>query len=175
MTTWNKQTYMFNSGTKIRRIVNVRRTKYQELWRIVCKLLRFLLRRRFCRQNWYYMMLNFTPLPFPEMFYNHTSRSQKLKEKSWGGTRMRASKRTLQASVLSVNCLQTNEKPRHKMHNHLVVVRLTVAQSSFHAEFLSSIRFSPLRLLRRQKPTIFSSVFVCTWRRAKAKLVNNKS
>ena len=32
---------------------------------------------------------------------------------------MRASKRTLQASVLSVHCLQTNEKPRDKMHIHL--------------------------------------------------------
>ena len=30
--------------------------------------------------------------------------------KSQGGTSMRASKRTLQASVLSVRCLQTNEK-----------------------------------------------------------------
>ena len=35
----------------------------------------------------------------------------------------------------------------------LVVVRPTVAQSSFHTEFLSSIRFSPLQLLRRRKRT----------------------
>ena len=32
---------------------------------------------------------------------------------------MRASKRTLQASVLSVHCLQTNEKPKEKMRIHL--------------------------------------------------------
>ena len=35
----------------------------------------------------------------------------------------------------------------------LVVGRPTVAQSSSHTEFLSSIRFSPLRLLRRRKWT----------------------
>ena len=49
-------------------------------------------------------------------------------------------------------------------------VRSTVAQSSFHTEFLSSIRFSPLRFLRRRKRT---NTFLA-WR-TKAKLVNNKS
>ena len=36
-----------------------------------------------------------------------------------GGTSIWASKRTLQANVLSVHCLQTNEKPRDKMGIHL--------------------------------------------------------
>ena len=35
----------------------------------------------------------------------------------------------------------------------LVVVRPTVVQSSFHTEFLSSIRFSLLRILQRRKRT----------------------
>lgn len=41
------------------------------------------------------------------------------KGKSRGETSKRASKRTLQASVLSVHCLQTNEKLRDKMGIHL--------------------------------------------------------
>ena len=66
---------------------------------------------------------------------------------------MQASKRTLQASVLSVHCLQTNEHRGTKCAFILVEVRPTVMQSLFHTEFLSSIRFSPLWLLQRWKRT----------------------
>ena len=64
------------------------------------------------------MLLNFTPLRSPDIFYL-TMPQEARKGKSWCGTSMRASKRTLQASVLSVHCLQTNEKPRDKMRIHL--------------------------------------------------------
>ena len=45
---------------------------------------------------------------------------------------MRARKRTLQASVLSVPCLQTNEKPRDKMHIHLGSTLNSSVPSDFH-------------------------------------------
>ena len=55
------------------------------------------------------MLLNFTTLRSPDVFYNHASRSQKGKI-----SRMRASKGSFQATVLSVHCLQTNEKQRSR-------------------------------------------------------------
>ena len=71
------------------------------------------------------------------------------KAKSWGGTSMWASKRTLWVFTA---CKQLKNRET-KCALILVVVRPTVVQSSFHTEFLSSIRFSPLWLLQRQKRT----------------------
>ena len=81
--------------------------------------------------------------------HNHASKSQKGKILRWNKHAGQ------QADPVSVHRLQTDEKPRDKMHIHLgmVVVQPTVVQNSFHTEFLSSIRFSPLRLLRRRKRT----------------------
>ena len=71
------------------------------------------------------------------------------KGKSWGGTNMRACKRTLWVFTA---CKQMKNRET-KCAFIMVVVRPTVVQSSFYTEFLSSIRFSPLRSLRRQKQT----------------------
>ena len=74
------------------------------------------------------------------------------KGKSWGGTNMWASKRTLWVFTA---CKQMKNRGIECAFI-LVVVRPTVVQGSFHTEFLSSIRFSPLRalcLLRRRKRT----------------------
>ena len=74
--------------------------------RFVCKLLRFFLRRRFCRQNWYYVAQLYTPSISRYFFV--TMPQEARRENSGGETSMRASRRTLQASVLSVHFLQTN-------------------------------------------------------------------
>ena len=84
-------------------------------------------------------------------FYNMLQEARK--RKSRGRTSMRASKRTLQASVLSVHCPQMKTDRGTKCAFILIVVRPTVAQRLFHTEFLSFIRFSPLRLLWRRKRT----------------------
>ena len=89
------------------------------------------------------------------------------KGKFWGGTSMRASKQTLQASVLSVHCLQMKNWGT-KCTFILVVVQPTVAQSSFHTEILSSIRFSTLLFLQRRKRTknfLAFSLFIWILRR----------
>ena len=117
---------------------------------------------RFCQQNWYYVVRCSTLHLFDLQISFITIPQEARQGKSPRGTSMRASKRTLQASVLSVRCLQTSEKNRGTKYAFiLIVVRPTVAQSSFHTEFLSSIRFSPLRLLRKRNQTgnfpVFSS------------------
>ena len=71
------------------------------------------------------------------------------KRKSWGGTSMRASKRT----PWVFTAFKQLKSRGTKCAFILVVVRPTVVQSSFYTEFLSSIRLSPLRLLRRRKRT----------------------
>ena len=140
MTTWNKQTWCknplqcYHSKDKIPRALK----------RFVCKLLWFLLRRRFCRQNWYYAQHDFDL----QIFFI-TVPQEARKGKSWGGTSMRATKRILWVFTA---CKQLKNRGT-KCAFILVVVRPTVVQSSFHTEFLSSIRFSPLRLLRRRKRT----------------------
>ena len=88
------------------------------LKRFICKLLRFLLRRRFRWQNWHYVAQLTLHLFDLEIFFI-TMPHEARQWKSRGGTSMRASKWTLQASVLSVHCLQTNRKPRDKMHFYL--------------------------------------------------------
>ena len=88
-----------------------------------------------------------------------TMPQEAINGKSWGGTCMRPSKRTLWVFTA---CKQLKNRGT-KCAFILVVVRPTVVQSSFHTEFLSSIRFSLLRLLvQRRKRTrrnflVFSS------------------
>ena len=94
------------------------------------------------------IMLSLTPLRSPDIFHDHASRSQKGKILRWN-TSMRASKRTLRVFT---DCKLMKNRGT-KCTFILVVVRPTVVQNSFHTEFLSSIRFSPLRLLRRRKRT----------------------
>ena len=150
ITTWNKQTSTILAQKSVAVLWHCYRSKDKiprALKRFVCKLLRFLLSRRFCRQNWYYAQLLIHLFDLQIFFI--TVPQEARKGKCWGGTSMRASKRISS----SVDCLQTNEKPRDKMRIHLGCIRPTVVQSSFHTEFLSSIRFSLLRLLRRRKRT----------------------
>ena len=59
------------------------------------------------------IMLNFTALQSPDIFYNHASRSQKGKILRWNKHEGH------QADPLCVHCLQTTVKPRDKMHIHL--------------------------------------------------------
>ena len=117
---------------------------------------------RLCWQNWYYAVRCSTLYLFDLQISFTTIPQEARQGKSPGGTSTWASKRTLQASVLSVRCLQTNEKNRGtKCAFILIVVRPTVVRSSFDTEFLSFIRFSPLRLLWRRNQTgnfpVFSS------------------
>ena len=124
------------------------------LKRFICKLLRFLLHRRFCWQNWYYVAQLTLHLFDLEIFFI-TMPQEARKGKSWGATSMRASKWTLQASVLSVHCLQTNEKRRDKMriHPHWI--------PQFHQIFTSSASS------KTKMDEKFYCVFVWTRRRAK--------
>ena len=114
-------------------------------------------------------MLNITPLRSPDIFYNHASRSQKGKILRWNKHAGQ------QADPVSVHCLQTNETPRDKMrirfgcsttHGRAKLVPHWIPQ--FHQTFSS-----PASKTKTEKK--FSCVFVRTRRRAKAKLVNNKS
>ena len=134
-----KYTDIYNSGAVT--VLSFEEQNTRGLKKFLCKLLWFLL----CR---YCIVLNLTPLRSPDIFYDHASRSQKEKILRWNKHVGQ------QADPVSVHCLQTNEKPREKYAFILVVVRPTVVQSSFHTEFLSSIRFSPLQLRWRRQWTI---------------------
>ena len=171
MTTWSKQTstilaqksaavlwHCYCSKDKITRTLK----------RFICKLLRFLLRSRFCQQNWYYAH-HYTS-SISRYYYNRDSRGQKGKILRWNKHAGH------QADPVSVHCLQTTEKPRDKMRIHLgcstthgraKLVPHWIPQ--FHQTFSSSAS-SKTKTDRK-----FSCVFVRTWGRAKAKLVNNKS
>ena len=148
MTTWNKQTWCknplqcYHSKDKIPRALK----------RFVCKLLWFLLRRRFCRKNWYFVAQLYTSLISRYYFYNHASRSQEGKILRW---KKHVGQQAHPASQCSECSLPANKWKTEGQNAHsswlYKVVQPTVAQTSFHAEFLSSIRFSPLRLLRRWK------------------------
>ena len=175
MTIWNKEMSTILAQKSAAVLWHCYRSKNKiprTLKRFVCKLLRSLFRRRFCRQNWYYAQ---TLHLFDLQIFFITMPQEARKGKSWGGTSMRASKRTLWVFTAFKQLKNRGTKGAFI----LIVVRPTVVQSSFHTEFLSSIIFSllrPLRLLQRRKRTrIFFCVFVRTWRRAKAKLANNKS
>ena len=94
--------------------VIVRRTKYQALKRFVCTFVNC--RNFFCAEDFVGrigIMLNLIPLRSPDIFYDHASRSQKGKILRWN---KHAGK---QADPASVHRLQTNEKPRDKIHIHL--------------------------------------------------------
>ena len=131
------------------------------------KLLWFLLHRRFCQQNWYYVAQ-------PDIFYNRAWRSQKGKI-----LRMWASKQTLQVSVLNVHCLHTNEKLRDKMHIHLGcstthgrVKLIPHWIPQFHQIFTSSASS------KMEMDKEFSCVFVRTLRRtacSQQKLTSDKN
>ena len=164
-----KWTDVYNSGAKIRRSVIVRRTTYQELWKcLYVNCCNFFYAEDFVGRNG--NMLNFTPLWSPDIFNNHASISQKGKILRW-------SKHVgQQADLVSVHCLQTNEKPRDKIRIHLgcstthdraKLVPHWIPQS--HQTFSSSASS------KTKTDKKFSWVFVRTWKKAKAKLVNNKS
>ena len=139
-----KQTDVYNSGAKLRRSVIIRRTKYQELWKgFFLNCCDFFYAEDFVGRIG--IMFNFTPLRSPDIFI--TMRQEVRKGKSWGGTSMRASKRTLWVFTA---CKQMKNQGT-KCAFVLVALWPTVVQSSFHTEFLSSIGLSPLRLLRRRK------------------------
>ena len=96
------------------------------------------------------------------------------REKFRGGTSIRASKRTLQASVLSVRCLQTNErKPRNKIRIHLDC-STTHGRGKLVPHWIPQFRqiFTPSASSKTKTDKKFSCVSVRTWRRTKAKLVN---
>ena len=133
-----------------------------QLKRFVCKLLRFLLRRRFCRQNWYYVAQLYTS-SISRYFYNHAGlkkpERENLEVEQACGLVSGPCKPVFHVFTA---CKQMKNRGT-KCAFILVVVRSTVAQSPFHTEFLSSIRLSPLRLLRRRKQTRnFLCVFVRT-------------
>ena len=107
MTTWNKQTSTILTQKSAAVLWHCYRST---LKRFLCKLLQFLLRRRFVSRIG--IMLNITPLRSLDIFYNRASRSQKGKILS--GTSMQATKRTLWVFTA---CKQL--KPRDKMCIHL--------------------------------------------------------
>ena len=174
MTTWNKQTspilqFWRKNPWQCSDTVIVRRTKYQELWKgLYVNCCDFFYAEDFVGRIG--IMLNFTPLRSPDIFYNYASRSQKGKILRWNRHAGQ------QADPVSVHCLQTNEKPKDKMRIHLgcstthgraKLVPYWILQ--FHQIFTSSAS------LKTKTDKKFSCVFVRTWTRAKAKLVNNKS
>ena len=177
MTTWNKQMspilqfWRKNPWQCYDTVIVpiVRRTKYQELWKgLYVNCCDFFYVKDFVGRIG--IMLNFAPLRSPDIFYNYASRSQKGKILRWNRHAGQ------QADPVSVHCLQTNEKPKDKMRIHLgcstthsraKLVPYWILQ--FHQIFTSSAS------LKTKTDKKFSCVFVRTWRRAKAKLVNNKS
>ena len=102
------------------------------------------------------MLLNSTRLRSPDIFYyNHASRSQKGKISRWN---KHAGQQADLASQFSECSLPANKCEQMKNRGTncafiLVAVRSAIAQSSFHTEFLISIRFSLLLFLRRRKRT----------------------
>ena len=126
----------------------VRRTKYQELW----KLGLYVTCCDFFNAEDFVGRIGIicsTLHLFDLQIFFITVPQEARQEKSWGGTSMRAAKRILWVFTA---CKQLKNRGT-KCAFILVVVRPTVVHSSFHTEFLSSIRFSPLRLLRRRKWT----------------------
>ena len=94
--------------------------------------------------------------------------------KFWGGTSIPASKRTSQASVLSVRCLQLNErKPRDKIRIHLDC-STTHGRAKLVPHWIPQFRhiFTSSASSKTKTDKKFSCVSVRRWRRTKAKLVN---
>ena len=137
MTTWNKQTATILAQKSVTVLWYCYRSKDKiprALKRFVCKLLQFLLRIRFCWQNWYYAQLYTSSISRYFLFITMPQKAKKGKILRWNKHAGQ------QADPVSVHRLQTDEKPRDKMHIHLgmVVVQPTVVQNSFHTEFLFS-------------------------------------
>ena len=142
------------------------------LKRFVYKLLRFLLRRRFCRQNWCYAQLYTSSIS--RYFLTTMPQEARIRRK---GKILRWNKHAgQQADPVSVHCPQTNEKSRDKMrirlgcsttHGRPKLVPHWIPQ--FHQIFTSSASS------KTKTDKKFSCVFVRTSRRTKAKLVSNKS
>ena len=169
MTTGNKQTSTIMAKKKNRRSVIVRRTKYQELWKgLYVNCCDFFYAEDFVGRI--SIMLNFTPLRSPDIFYNHAWRSQKGKILRWN------KHASHQADPVSAHCLQTNEKPRDEMRIHLccstthgrakLVPRLI---PQFHQIFSSS---ASSKTKTNKK---FSRVFVRTWKELKLSLSTTKA
>ena len=144
MTTWNKQTstILAQKSAAVMTLLLFEGQNTKNFERFICKLLRFLLRRRFCQQNWYYAQHYTSSI---SRYFFVTVPQEARQEKSWGGTSMRAAKRILWVFTA---CKQLKNRG-----TKCAFILVTVVQSSFHTEFLSSIRFSPLRLLQRRKRT----------------------
>ena len=82
MTTWNKQRSTI-LVQKDHRSAITRRTKYQELWKgLYVNCCDFFFAGDFVGRIGI-MLLNFTPLRSPDIFYNHVSRSQKGEILRW--------------------------------------------------------------------------------------------
>ena len=174
MTTWNKQTstILAQKSAAVYDTVIVRRTKYQELWK---GLYVFTAAISFAQKILSAELVLCSTLHLFDLhnlfnLYNHAARSQKGKILRWNKHACR------QADPVSVHCLQTNEKPKDKMcirlgysttHGRAKLVPHWIPQ--FHQIFTSSASW------KTKTDKKFFSVFVRTWRRAKAKLANNKS
>ena len=172
-----KNIQVYNSGAKNSSQCYRSKDKISRaLKRFVSKLPRFLLRRRLCRQYWYYVSQLYIS-SISRYFYNHALRSQKGVILRWNKhAGQQAGLVSQPDSVLRGHCLQTNEKPWDKMRIHLGCSTthgranlVTHWIPQFHRIFTSSA-FSKTKTDKK-----FSFGFVWTWRRAKAKLVNNKS
>ena len=105
-----------------------------QLKRFVCKLLRFLLRRRFCRQNWYYVAQLYTS-SISRYFYNHAGlkkpERENLEVEQACGPVSGPCKPVFRVFTA---CKQMKNRGT-KCAFILVAIRPTVVQSSFHTEF----------------------------------------
>ena len=98
------------------------------------------------------------------------------KGKSRGETSMWASRQTLQARLLSVHHLQTNEKLRDKMCIHLDC-SATHGRAKLVPHWIPQFHqiFTYLAPSKMKTDDKFSCVFTWTWKKTKGNLVNNKS
>ena len=118
MTTWNKQTSTILAQKSVAVLWHCYRSKDKiprTLKRFVCKLLRFLLRRSFCRQNWYYAQ-HYTSSISRYFHYNRASRSQKGKILRWN---KHAGHQAEPVRLWVFTACKQLEKPREKMRIHL--------------------------------------------------------
>ena len=114
MTTWNKQTSTILAQKSAAVLSHCYRSKDKiprTLKRLYVNCCDFFYAEDFVGRIG--IMLNITPLPSPDIFYNRASRSQRGKILWWNKHAGH------QADPVSVHCLQTTEKPRDKMHIHL--------------------------------------------------------
>ena len=163
MTTWNKQTSIILAQNSVA-VLSFEGQNIKSFEKVVCKCLWFLLRRRFCRQNW--ALRSIWHLYDLQIFFITTLKKpekENLEVEKHAGQ---------QADPVSVHCLQTNEKPRDRMrihlgcsttHGHAKLVPHWILH--FHQIFTSSTSS------KKKTDKKFSYVFFRTWRRAKAKLV----